>query len=424
MKIYLENVRTFDGEHQIPLRRLTVLTGENSSGKSTLMGMVSTMGSESGFPFDPKFDAQPYNLGSFDTIATFKGGRYGRAKHFTVGFEADGPEKGTTRTVRARYESDQGRVSLANLSVNDGARSLVIEVTNRDSSHYETKVRLRLENGEEEFDLITPRTDHAEDLRHMMMSVVFERSNMSSRSVRALIELTGMTGMMRRVVSVAPIRTRPQRVYSQIEQRFEAAGDHIPFVLDRLLTDGDTKAEKKRIQSALERLGRESGLFDSVSIKKLGIHSPDPFHIMVNVAGRARNLIDVGYGVSQVLPVVVETVLSAKNSMILMQQPEVHLHPRAQAALGTFFCDMVKSRGCHLVLETHSDFILDRIRQEVAMQTIPADWVQILFFHREGYVTRVHPLRLDQRGNVQNAPNVYRDFFFREEIQLLTRTKE
>ena len=162
-------------------------------------------------------------------------------------------------------------------------------------------------------------------------------------------------------------------------------------------------------------------MFESVSISKLGSKATNPFQVMIQLAGRSRNLIDVGYGVSQALPVVTQTVLENPNTTILMQQPEVHLHPKAQAALGSFFCEMVKNGDRRLVVETHSDFIVDRIRQEVASGVVPAEWVSILFFHRIGYATTVHAMQLDKTGNLQNAPDVYREFFLREELRLLGR---
>ena len=72
---------------------------------------------------------------------------------------------------------------------------------------------------------------------------------------------------------------------------------------------------------------------------------------------------DVGYGVSQILPLLVE-LLSDDESIFLLQQPEVHLHPSAQAALGSLFCRSAAS-GLQLIVETHSDYIVDRILLDI-----------------------------------------------------------
>jgi len=132
-------------------------------------------------------------------------------------------------------------------------------------------------------------------------------------------------------------------------------------------------------------------------------------------------LADVGYGVRQVLPVIVESVLADRHKLFLVQQPEVRLHPKGQAALGTFFATLVAKEDKHLAIETHSDFLVDRVRLEVAKGTIRSEDVLILFFERRGIKTKVHTIMLDQQGNVTGAPRSYRNFFLSEESSILGR---
>ena len=106
-----------------------------------------------------------------------------------------------------------------------------------------------------------------------------------------------------------------------------------------------------------------------------------------------------------------------------MQQPEVHLHPRAQAALGSFFSELTAHEDRIIVMETHSDYLVDRVRQEVAKGTIAADRVLIVFFHKPQLETIVYPINVDSHGNVEDAPPEYRDFFLKEELNLFSRTE-
>ena len=101
--------------------------------------------------------------------------------------------------------------------------------------------------------------------------------------------------------------------------------------------------------------------------------------------------------------------------MFLLQQPEVHLHPSAQAALGSLFCEVANS-GRQLVVETHSDHLLDRVRMEVRDGTtgLKPDDVSILFFERDGLEVNIHRLRIDVDGNINGQPNSYRRFFMEE----------
>src|SRR6266567_2876707 len=110
MEILLENVRSFCDFHSVPLRPLTVLVGENSTGKTTFLAMLAHV-SKQEFPvLRPSFLEEPFDLGSLDSIATFKGGRYGRADTFSVGFVAgNGVED---RKVLATYSSYKGQPTL------------------------------------------------------------------------------------------------------------------------------------------------------------------------------------------------------------------------------------------------------------------------------------------------------------------------
>jgi predicted ATPase len=128
---------------------------------------------------------------------------------------------------------------------------------------------------------------------------------------------------------------------------------------------------------------------------------------------------DVGYGVSQALPLIVQSVLGRENSLLLIQQPEVHLHPRGQAALGTFFAELASAGGNTALIETHSDSLIDRVRYEVSKGTIKSEDVLILFFHKPKIETEVYPIEIDALGNIVGAPDCYREFFLKEELQLL-----
>ena len=174
------------------------------------------------------------------------------------------------------------------------------------------------------------------------------------------------------------------------------------------------------LKRRLEEFGEDSGLFDEISIKQLGRNSGDPFQVQVRrfggrLKGPSRNLIDVGYGVSQVLPVITELLRPDARPMFLLQQPEVHLHPSAQAALGSLFCKEAAT-GKQLVVETHSDHLIDRVRMDVrdGVSDLRPEDVSILFFERDELDVRIHSLGVDDQGNITGAPSGYRQFFMKE----------
>src|SRR6202007_2618510 len=112
--------------------------------------------------------------------------------------------------------------------------------------------------------------------------------------------------------------------------------------------------------------------------KRMGRQPSDPFQLRVKSTGPDANLVDVGYGVSQALPIIVDSILAPNDSVVLVQQPEVHLHPKAQAALGTFFGELTQESSKCFVIETHSDFLVDRVRLAVAKGSLKSENISIV----------------------------------------------
>jgi len=179
--------------------------------------------------------------------------------------------------------------------------------------------------------------------------------------------------------------------------------------------------EWEKLKAGLESFGKDAGLFDEIIVKPLGNKDVDPFHLQIRKSGKRmkgllRNLIDVGYGVNQVLPVITELLRSDPGIIHLLQQPEVHLHPSAQAALGSFFCQIVGRGKQQLVVETHSDYLIDRVRMDVrdGDSDLASEDVSILFFERKDTDVKIHSLSIDEEGNIANATDSYQDFFMDE----------
>ncbi len=178
--------------------------------------------------------------------------------------------------------------------------------------------------------------------------------------------------------------------------------------------------EWRYIKEQLESFGKQSGLFDEIAINRLGRADSAPFQLLVRKFGKRlkgpwRNLVDVGYGASQALPLITEVLRQDKPNTFLLQQPEVHLHPSAQAALGSLFCD-VAATGKQLIVETHSDHLMDRIRMDVrdGVSALKPEDISILFFERDELDVRIHSIRVDDEGNIRDAPEGYRQFFMEE----------
>ena len=219
------------------------------------------------------------------------------------------------------------------------------------------------------------------------------------------------------LVPVAPLRSKPKRTYDPVRETASPDGEHIPMLMMRL--DRTDKSGSNLLHDDLVDFGHESGLFSDIKVRSHGKQMSDPFQLQVKVrSGSYANLVDVGYGVSQSLPILVD-VRSERQRVFLLQQPEVHLHPRAQAGLAELFVESFRQSRNRFLIETHSDFIVDRIRILVRKRSIKADDVSILYFEPTGNSVTIHSIGVDRYGNLKGTPDGYRDFFVRETDQLL-----
>jgi hypothetical protein len=216
---------------------------------------------------------------------------------------------------------------------------------------------------------------------------------------------------------VAPIRTKPRRTYDELRRVFSSEGTHTPYLIRKIL---DTESQAKRFKRIIHMIGKDSGLFDRVEINRYGPENTSPFEIRIVLDDKPFNLTNVGYGVSQALPVVVEMLWREVGSWFAIQQPEVHLHPRAQAALGDLIFVMSTSRKQKFLIETHSDFMIDRYRTRLRGVRNNGPDSQLLFFERKNRFNTVTPLEIGLNGELPlKQPQGYRRFFIREQMDLL-----
>jgi len=171
------------------------------------------------------------------------------------------------------------------------------------------------------------------------------------------------------------------------------------MILAKAFTSDPTASAQLR--AAIDAFGRASGLFTEIGIRRIGRKEGDPFQFQVKIAGSAFSLVDVGYGVSQVLPIIVDAIREPPGSTFLLQQPEVHVHPRAQAELGSFLAVLAKQQQKRFIIETHSDYMIDRIRMDIRDgKHLKPNEVAILYFERTGGAVQIHTMEIDRFGNL------------------------
>ena len=170
---------------------------------------------------------------------------------------------------------------------------------------------------------------------------------------------------------VSPLRAHPKRYYMLDKANTTVSlntldGDEITEVLK----------ENATIKRSVNAWFEKFGLKIDVNPFKEVVHN-----LKVTQNGLALDITDVGFGISQVLPIIIQGFLSSTDSLTIVEQPEIHLHPKMQADLGDLFIDIVKKRSKKIIIETHSEYLLRRIRRRIAEGRISAKDVSICLFH-------------------------------------------
>lgn len=450
-EITLKDFRCFHEEQTARLAPLTILVGDNSTGKTSFLAVIRSLWDACYKQQTPNFKDEPYDLGSFREIAHHRGAGGSRAAAFEAGFRTSKNFSGKGCIDHGfRMEVGERRTipTLLSRSIESSKGVNIREVFDEDGAR---KIRLTTPNGTWEAvppaSILFPRMSEKAMFPIMGQLLVEIGECFSSSKKVGILRSCGHSrqatqadkNMLEetlfrfpffgdRPFASAPVRSRPKRTYDPASPEQDAEGDYIPMYFADVRNR--SVAEWDKLKEHLEKFGRSSGLFDEIAIKRLGRKESEPFQVQIRkysghgkkvAKGPFRNLIDVGYGISQVLPVIAELLRKDSDSMCLLQQPEVHLHPSAQAALGDFFCEVASQRGRQLVIETHSDYLLDRIRMAIRHGTtkLKPDNVSILFFERQGLSVQIRSLQLDEQGGITNAPAAYRKFFMEEEYRRL-----
>ncbi len=136
--------------------------------------------------------------------------------------------------------------------------------------------------------------------------------------------------------------------------------------------------------------------------------------------GPEVRLTDVGFGVSQVLPVLILCYSAPEGSILILEQPEAHLHPSAQSELGDVLVDVVKNRNVQIILESHSAFMLHRLQRRIAEEQISETDTALYFCQINDGTSEIERLKLDEYGNISNWPQ---NFFGDDVGDLVEKTK-
>lgn len=241
----------------------------------------------------------------------------------------------------------------------------------------------------------------------------------------------GFSSYCERMRYIGPLREYPKRYYPIIGESAEdvgVKGEFVPYLLKKSKEKLDPWAYRlrglnKRIQDWLVKfeMAKETDIKRYKEINEfISIFCQEYF------SGVKVNISDMGFGTSQVLPIIIEGFFIERNSVLIIEQPEIHLHPKAQSTLGDLFIEIANENKI-IIVETHSEHLIRRIQRRIAENKISNK--DVIFYYvtigKEG--SQLQRLEIDEEGYIEKIPEGFFDEDYKEaseHLRILAEKKE
>ena len=244
---------------------------------------------------------------------------------------------------------------------------------------------------------------------------------------------------LRRVHYLGPTRRDPRRAYFWDGEEPADVGPQgqrtVPTLLaaERARAQPNRRFDRRNGPSVMRRVAewlRELGLIDSFRLARHGasmedneIRSSGEFQVWVQQSPGSEEVLlpSIGFGVSQVLPILTQCYYAPEGSTLILEHPEMHLHPKAQAGLADVFIDAIRTRNIQIILESHSEHLLHRLQRRIAEERVDSDSCALYFIDNPDGRSRIDELKLTAYGDITNWPE---NFFGDDLGDLVAMTKE
>lgn len=430
--LYIDNYRGFNDTY-IPIKDVNFLVGENSTGKTSILGIVQLLADYS-FWMEQQFNNASVQLGTFNDIITIGSNN---TTDFKIGLVYATKDDANTFAFMAKFGQREGlpwakRFDFyrSGLAVNVLIEESFVQYRSRKQKLGESKER-SLKSLLDEWKVGGKSHSGFKKLKFPKGMFPFQQAliyglqmiehQLWSSSKEYFTPLYySVLNVFSDLSWLAPIRSKPKRTYDDYKTDFAPDGSHIPYRIRKMLSSSKIGS---KFREFMRDFGKKSGLLDSITIRQFGKKDIiSPFGLDIEIDGKQLNIKNVGYGISQALPVVVEIYEGSNRAWFAIQQPEIHLHPRAQAALGDLIYKFANREKKKFLIETHSDYTIDRFRSNYRKnrkdKTRPD--AQVLFFRRTTSGNEVCPIHIDSSGEYsREQPKEFRGFFIKEELNTL-----
>jgi len=398
-KLRLTNFKAWQDTGEIALEPVTLLLGTNSSGKSTLIQSLLLLKQTVQSPDrsihlnlggDETNDL--FNFGDFDNVLRQ---RTSGARQFSLSFTFR--SLATSQIREGEFQVCYGQNSVGGVAIQEWS-------VKTDSRQFRS---IRREKGAYSV-MVDDESQPRDKGRHLSP----ERSvSLSAQAIAMLGQdgpvLEDLSLAIRRelesIIYLGPLRRKPERDYVWNKSLPGEMGSDGQRVIDVLLASVLMKNEEQnRIMENVSNWLARMKVADRLEVKQLGRSTR--YEMVVHRDGIEANLRDVGIGISQVLPALTVAYFAPVGSTIILEEPEIHLHPLAQAVLADVFVEVSQQRRVQFIVETHSEHLFRRMQTLIAKQSILPEQAAMYFVESHDGSACLRTLEMDDFGRVKNWP--------------------
>lgn len=368
-KLRIKNFKSWKDTGEINMAPITMFFGGNSSGKTSLLQFLLMLKqtAEAG-----NYSGQVLNFDGIVNLGNFKDVVRDHENKNAIDFVISASQQ-----AFSRYSCEQISASIA-----EEQKSLVIK----------------------NFHVNLPKKDKKrEDLINSEMQKIIKSEDEKDKILRSF-KWSGLISDLTMFIDyIGPLRDFPERHYQWKNNFPSEVGKRgtltIQTIIASNLKNGDLE---KKIAAALKKMG----LIESFRVKPISKHRDDYYEVKVKKTKFSAEVLlpDVGFGVSQILPIITALFQSSEGATLILEQPEIHLHPKAQIELADVIIDAVKERKIQVIIESHSEHFLTRIQTRIADETISKKFAKLYFCKNEKGFSELEELELNDSGDIKNWP--------------------
>jgi predicted ATP-dependent endonuclease of OLD family len=433
----LKNFKCFKKEQTFDFEKITILTGANSSGKSSVFHAILGAIQSGEFPYKFSTNGKYINMGDFTEVANNHS-----ANEISISLKFFHNKLNDTYTYNTVWKKNKDILlpELKNMEFIGSAFKLSLKCNSKgnilnffcdpqlDPNLSKEKQKEFTQNSVERRVVLKKLDDKKEyskaELSRLTsyLNTLYKKAEIRNFQVKSLDTIYEeasvkknvnldyiLDGLIQtlpreynsRINAISSFRLHPDRTYleqSKDRLKIDKFGEGY---LDQIILWERTNPQKyKELQKITKALSLVHSLKANRSI------GGGRYEVLVKTRenGTETSLFDVGFGVSQFLPIVVADLQLPDESTLFVAEPEIHLHPSVQAKFGDYLIDQVNVKNKKYILETHSEYLLNRLRLAIVKGEIKEEDIIIYYLENEGDDVKTHKLNFKRDGSIENAP--------------------